>query len=222
MNGELLLRVDGTLAPSADALAAVSEVCDRAEDLRGADVRVLIEVSGAPASGWAAGLAVGLVSKWERALRRLERLPAALVAVADGDCGGTALDAFLVADHRIAKPEARLLPTAADGTVWPGMALYRIGRSAAQALAVRRAVLLGAPLSAAQAAALSLVHEVSADPVSAVAEFAAAARGVNGAELAVRRQLLFDASTTGFEEALGAHLAACDRLLRRASAGAQA
>ncbi len=48
-------------------------------------------------------LTVALVSKWERALRRLERLPAVTIAVADGDCGGPALDALLATDYRIGR-----------------------------------------------------------------------------------------------------------------------
>jgi isomerase DpgB len=34
-------------------------------------------------------------------------------------------------------------------------------------------------------------------------------------ELAVRRRLLLEAPSATFEDALGAHLAACDRLMRR-------
>ena len=37
---------------------------------------------------------------------------------------------------------------------------------------------------------------------------------VAGSEPAIRRRLLLDAATVAFEEALGAHLAACDRALR--------
>ena len=62
-----------------------------------------------PANRWPRDLTVALVSKWERALRRLERLPAATIAVADGDCGGPALDALLATDYRIASPAVRLI-----------------------------------------------------------------------------------------------------------------
>ena len=36
----------------------------------------------------------------------------------------------------------------------------------------------------------------------------------------MRRQLMLDAATTTFENALGSHLAACDRVLRRIPAEA--
>jgi isomerase DpgB len=41
---------------------------------------------------------------------------------------------------------------------------------------------------------------------------------VAGAELAIRRQLLLDAPTVSFDDALGVHLAACDRAIRQAGA----
>jgi isomerase DpgB len=40
-----------------------------------------------------------------------------------------------------------------------------------------------------------------------------------GADLAIRRQLVLEAANTAFEDALGVHLAACDRALRRAATG---
>ena len=181
---------------------------------------MIVRVSGAPRGPWARDLNVALVSKWERGLRRLERLPAATIAVADGDCGGAALDALLATDYRIAAASARLLVPIAGGATWPGMALYRLA-SQAGAAAIRRAVLFGAPIGAAAALALHLVDEVADDLAAALAATAElAASRSSGPELAIRRQLMLDAATTSFEDALGAHLAACDRVLRRAAAEA--
>ncbi|MCZ9340005.1 enoyl-CoA hydratase/isomerase family protein, partial [Streptomyces sp. TRM76130] len=82
-----------------------------------------VRATGTPSGDWTGGLDVMLVSKWERVLRRLERLPVATVAVADGDCGGPALDVFLAADVRAVTPGARLLVARdATGSTWPGMA----------------------------------------------------------------------------------------------------
>ncbi|MFF8196126.1 enoyl-CoA-hydratase DpgB [Streptomyces bobili] len=212
---DLVLRIDGTKPLSADTIAAVTAVCDRAEDGAGGP-RVIVRVSGAPAAPWPDDLTVSLVSKWERALRRLERLPAVTVAVADGDCGGIALDALLATDYRIAAPTLRLTLTVADGTQWPGMALYRLANQAAGTAAIRRAVLLGIPVESAEARDLQLVDEVSDDVAESVAKITERTAALSGSDLAIRRQLMFDATTTAFEEALGTHLAACDRTLRRA------
>jgi isomerase DpgB len=53
------------------------------------------------------------------------------------------------------------------------------------------------------------------EPGAAVAAIARQAAGITGTELAIRRQLFLDAGHTRFEDALGSHLAACDRTLRR-------
>ncbi|WP_055585441.1 enoyl-CoA-hydratase DpgB [Peterkaempfera griseoplana] len=217
--GELLLRIDGRQPLSADRVAAVAAVCDSAEDLAG-QARVIVQVSGTPEGPWTDDLTVALVSKWERALRRLERLPATVIAIADGDCGGPALDALLATDYRIATGTVRLMLPVGDDATWPGMALYRLANQGANAAAIRRAVLFGAPVSAAEARALHLVDELSDDLAGAFTAAAGLTGALSGTELAIRRQLLFDAATTSFDEALGVHLAACDRALRRASAGA--
>jgi len=218
---DVTLSIDGAQPLSAALVEAVARTCDRVEGVEGA--RLVLRVSGVPAPGWTEGLTVGLVSKWERALRRLERLPAVTVAVADGDCGGAALDALLAADFRIATTTARLVvPVTSAGSTgtWPGMALYRLVHQGSNSAAVRRAVLFGEPVDAFRARSLQLVDEVTDDVDGALAAVAALSRTLTGNELAIRRQLMFDALTTSFEEALGVHLAACDRVLRQAAAGA--
>ncbi|KPI05686.1 Enoyl-CoA hydratase/isomerase [Actinobacteria bacterium OK074] len=208
------LELDGRRPLSAATVQAVAALCDRAEDQVGGAMTV--HVTGAPHDAWSSGLDVTLVTKWERALRRLERLPVVTVAVARGDCGGTALDAFLAADVRVAAPDTRLLVPRAATATWPGMAGYRLVQLAGAARA-RKAVLFGLPIGAAQALALGIVDEVAEDPSTAVAAAADLAGGLSGKEMAIRRQLMFDATTTSFEDALGAHLAACDRTLRQAA-----
>jgi isomerase DpgB len=215
--GDLTVRIDGRLPLSARAVTALAAACDAAED--GDHGRLILHVSGTPEGPAPDDLSIALVSRWERGLRRLERLPAATVAVVVGDCGGLALDALLATDYRIAAPSSRLLLPVEDGAraVWPGMALYRLSNQAGAA-AIRRAVLFGAPIHAEDALALHLIDEVTDDVAGALAA-AGLSDAFSGAELAIRRQLMLDASTASFEDALGVHLAACDRALRRMSAG---
>lgn len=104
--------------------------------------------------------------------------------------------------------------TAAGGT-WPGMSLYRLSRQGGRNAAIRRAVLLGVPIEAPDALALQLVDEVTDDAQASLAMATDLAAEVTGPEAAIRRRLFFEAPTIGFDEALGAHLAACDRTLRR-------
>jgi isomerase DpgB len=216
--GVLAIRIDGRQPPSAESVAAIGALCDSAED--GDDPRtVVVRVSGAPDRFWTRDLNVALVSKWERGLRRLERLPAATIGVASGDCGGPALDALLATDYRIADASLRLVVPVTEGATWPGMALYRLSRQTGGA-AVRRSLLLGVPIDAAEALALRLVDELADDAEDAENALAAAAGltgAFAGAEVAIRRQLMIEALSESFEDALGRHLAACDRALRRAS-----
>ncbi|MFE2326945.1 enoyl-CoA-hydratase DpgB [Streptomyces sp. NPDC059385] len=209
----LTLTIDGTEPLTPASVREIDALCDRAEDEPGVAL-VTLRVTGAPGEGWADGLTTALVTKWERVLRRLERLPAATIAATSGDCGGTALDVFLTADIRFAAPDTRLrVPLHADAA-WPGMTAYRLVQQAGAAR-VRRAVLLGLPIEASDALALGLVDDLAEDPSEAVAATAKQLAGLSGKELAIRRQLLFDATSTSFEDALGPRLAACDRALRQ-------
>ncbi|MDI5913186.1 MULTISPECIES: enoyl-CoA-hydratase DpgB [Streptomyces] len=217
MTHDLVLRIDGAFPLTVETVAAVNEICDQAED-SGGRARVTAHVSGAPATHRPEGLTVALVSRWERALRRLERLPVASVAVAEGECGGTALDVLLATDYRIATPTVRLVVPVEDGDTWPGMSLYRLAQQGASSPAIRRAVLFGQPVDGDQALALRLIDVLEDDLPTALENACALTGAFEGSELAIRRQLMFDAPTTSFDEALGAHLAACDRALRRHTA----
>jgi isomerase DpgB len=221
-NHDLTLRIDGRHAPTAQLVAELAALCDRAEDgdmnRPGAGTFVILRVSGAPGPGWPNDLPVGLVSKWERGLRRLERLRAATIVVANDDCGGPALDALLVADYRIMAAQARLVLPVVAGATWPGMALYRLAQQAAGVALARRAMLFGTPIGAAEAQAMGVV-DVAGDAELALERAMEVVGAAPGAELAVRRQLMLEAMSATFEDALGAHLAACDRALRTVATG---
>jgi isomerase DpgB len=214
--GDLVLRIDGSRPVSTADVDAVLRLCDRAEDNYGAGL-LTAYVSGAPHPGWTSELSVGLMTKWERAVRRLERAALITVAVAAGDCGGAALDVLLAADVRVAVSGARLVVATDAGSTWPGMALYRLARQG-PAAGLRKAALLGVPIGAEQAVAAGLIDVVVDEPDGVLAEIASASGAVAGKELAIRRQLMLDAAEHSFEEALGSHLAACDRALRRTAA----
>jgi isomerase DpgB len=227
---EDIVRIDGAEPITSKLIAQLTQACDHAE--AAGTGRMIVSVSGTPGESWPHDLTVTQVNRWERAVRRMERLPAATVAVADGACGGPALDVYLAADIRIATASASLAVTVRAGATWPGMAVFRLIRQSANAAAARRAALFGEPISAADAAALHLADVVTDNLSTALA----AARGAIGApgtfvpadgfpasafagpEIAIRRQLIADALNVPYEEAVGVHLAACDRELRRLSA----
>jgi isomerase DpgB len=206
-------HIDGSRPISAGVIAALDVFIDQVEDAPSGVVPV-ISGTGEPGAVHTGPPDVGLVNKWERVLRRLERLNRPTVAVVHGDCGGIAVEALLATDLRVAAAGTRLYLPAGPGGVWPGMGLYRLANQVGFAR-VRRWILFGNPLSAVEAVGAQLVDDVAEDTAAAIANAVARLETEDGADVAVRRQLMLDATTTPFEEALGRHLAACDRLLRR-------
>ena len=128
---------------------------------------------------------------------------------------------LLATDYRIAARDTWLGISSVGGSTWPGMALYRLVNQLGVARA-RQAALFGVEVPAARALGWGLLDEVVDDTVARAREVLDAFGPISGKELSIRRQLLAEATSTSFEDALGAHLAACDRALRRAGTGPDA
>ncbi|MFI5783677.1 enoyl-CoA-hydratase DpgB [Nocardia sp. NPDC051570] len=211
-----VLRIDNSLPPfSADLTSEVERFCDRIEDAVDMGA-VLVRVGSSMPTPDHASVGVRQVKKWEGALRRLERSPALTVAVAEQNCTGPAFEALLVCDYRIARPCTEFALPIVGGTPWPGTAIHRLATQVGAAN-VRRTVLFGTPLTASAAGRIGLVDTVTDDVDAALTELWSWSGSLAGSEVAVRRRLLLEASSTGFDESLGTHLSACDRTLRRAT-----
>ncbi|MGC4788312.1 enoyl-CoA-hydratase DpgB [Micromonospora sp. DT178] len=210
----LLAPIDGA-GPLDELTALVNAICAQVE--AGTEkTTVVLQLSGTPVDGreWPGDVNVQAVSRWERAVRRLERLPLVNIAVAQGTCGGATLDLLLAADLRIAAPDLEIVLPVNDGHFWPGMSVYRLVQQLGMARA-RQIVMWGVTLPLGKATDLGLIDQVSADLDEAVHTAMVLTGQVSDREMAVRRQLLLEASSAGYDEALGVHLAACDRELRR-------
>ncbi|WP_329297138.1 enoyl-CoA hydratase/isomerase family protein [Streptomyces sp. NBC_00659] len=217
---DIILDIDASTPLTDSLIRSVAEVCDGAED--SAEAVVILRLAdrslpGTPETAWPGDTGVHAVNKWERVLRRLERLPAATIAVVQGAVGGPALELLLAMDYRIGTPDVVVRPPFLGRDPWPGMLLHRLSQQTGVA-AARRITLFGSEISAERALHTGILDELApADDLAApVAAAAKLATGLAGSELAIRRRLVLDASTTAFEESLGAHLSACDRALRRA------
>lgn len=218
MSPALELDIDGSLPLTSRTVAALNAFCDACEDAGHGAVGI-VRLTGRPAADAFADATVHLVNKWERVLRRVERMGAVTVAVVEGECGGLALETLLATDFRIAATGSRLVPVGDQESTWPGMSLYRFLHQAG-AGAARRYALLGLPVEVERARELGLVDEVSDATSEQAEEIARTLRSRSSHEFAVRRRLLAEAPATTFDEALGRHLAACDRELRRSADGA--
>jgi isomerase DpgB len=200
---------------------AVGALADLVSDRADRNDRTVFVVELGPGGDldreWPGPVTIQQVNRWERAVRRLGRLPAAGVGTLDGTCGGPALELALATDFRICTPGLRLLLPVNDGHFWPGMAVHRLVQQVGPARA-RQLVMWSGDVTAEWAVGAGLVDRVTDDLGTAVHEAAALLGRVSDAELAIRRQLLEEALCTTPEEALGGHLAACDRELRRLAA----
>jgi isomerase DpgB len=195
-----------------DLLDRLEQTLDRAETTGAV---LLLRLSGAadPAH-WPSIAALRLVSRWERLLRRIERAAVPLLALAEGNCSTLALELLLVADHRVAVANFTLPAPLISAPVWPGMALFRLTHQIGQAR-TKRLILHPAALSAVEALDFELLDHVAPDDEAAQAHVEEMLARAPLEDFAIRRRLIQDADTMSFEEALGAHLAACDRSLRR-------
>jgi len=203
----------------ATATAAVNEVCSQVEDHRQTDVVVIRVGPGDPDVAWPGPVPIQVVNRWERAVRRLERIGATTLLVARGRCAGPALDLLLVSDYRIMADGTEVVLPTTDELAWPGMSLYRLSQQLGVARA--RQILLWRPtIPATLAFELGLVDEIHDGDAAAGDDVARRILAMRrpGAELAIRRRLMLEATSTPYEEALGTQLAACDRELRRARA----
>jgi isomerase DpgB len=221
---DVYLSVEGGAALSSTLIDSVNGACDHIEDSN-KNLALLLCLDGtrdqAGGDPYPHHLGVHTVNRWERALRRLERVPALTLAVVRGACRGPALDLLLTTDYRICTPDSSLRASLVAGAAWPGMALYRLASQLGTARA-RRLGLLGMDLPADEALQWGLVDQLADDTVAASRTVLTALAGRSGAELAIRRQLLGEARSTSFEDATGTHLAACDRAIRLAGSGADA
>jgi isomerase DpgB len=92
------------------------------------------------------------------------------------------------------------------------MSLYRLCQQVGAARA-RQVLLWSSTITAATAIEIGLIDQID-DAVDRATHRILSLRRP-GAEMAVRRRLVLEATSTPYEDALGTQLAACDRELRR-------
>lgn len=217
---QVTLSLSSARPLSASLVNLVNDACSQVEDAGGdADLVIYLDGQSRGSGLWPYDVEIAVVNRWERALRRVERLPGVVVALADGDCQGVAAEALLVTDYRVAVAGSRFRLASRDGLTWPSMAVHRLANQIGQARS-RPVVLLGTGITEEQALACHLIDIVVADRDAGAEHITATVAAQQGRELAVRRHLLLEAQDTGFDDALGSHLAACDRSHRLWTAAA--
>lgn len=218
MSKKILLDLQTQPLGLSELTATLNRLCDQVEDdaPHASLVLNIDEPSFAELSPYKNVFTTTSIGHWERVLHRIEKLPTVSVCLLNGNCSGAAFELALATDFRIATP-LTTLSLGLAGAVWPGMGIHRLTREIGVSHA-RRATLFGTAFDIESALALGLVDLVNERPQQAAEQFLAGFDGIELHDLAVRRALLFDAVVTTHEDALGGHLAACDRTRRRLDA----
>lgn len=208
-----VLRLDITSTVTLIELTEqINSICARAEEKSPAVV--IFQFMDGPFSQWPGPVSVQDVNRWERAVRRVEKLATVILAVIAGIANGPVLDLLLCSDYRIVSTDFKLQVPVNRGHIWPGMAMYRLVNQVG--LARSRQIFMGIyDITAQWAFDVGLIDEISAVPFEASNIALSRLNAMSSTELSIRRQLMLEAQSTPFDEALGTYLAACDRELRR-------
>jgi isomerase DpgB len=212
-----MIEISGAALLSSELIAHLGRAIDQAEDLGSAAVtfiRVVGRENGAALPFWPGQIDIQSVSRWERVLRRIERSDSTSIVLAEHCCSALALELLLVADRRLANSNFSVQWTGSGREIWPGMALYRLARQIGESRA-RKLSLEATDISAGRCLDLNIIDDIVDDLVSG-SDLVPQLLGYAPADgFAVRRRLMQESLSASFDDALGVHLAACDRALRR-------
>lgn len=210
------IRIEDTGTLSTESLAQLNDEINVAEDLRvdGLLVNVVGRSTPIDLLAWPGVTDIHTVNKWERTLRRIERISVTTAVLVEKACSIFALEILLVADRRVARDDFLLQQSTLSGEVWPGMSLYRLSRQVGEAR-TRKLLLDCMILSAAEAEELSIVDTCVSSTSNDLTSFESLLKSSRSRDFWVRRKLMQEGTSADFDNALGSHLAACDRMLRR-------
>jgi isomerase DpgB len=215
----LCFTIGGGDSLSSSLVTEIKNICDSAEaeadnSFLWLHVRGAAEPTGVPRwPGEEHQIDPHLVSQWEQLLRRVELLRKITITTVEGICGGLALEILLATDFRLICKGSQIRLDGRLGSVWPGMVLHRLANQIGIARA-RKVALFGGALSDIFACETGIVDEIVEDFATRVKEFVESNKQISPTDVAVRRGLLLEATSTSFESALGLHLASCDRQIR--------
>lgn len=209
----LLADFKTTVAISIELIQTINEICARVENApetkevrfvfaQSEDLRTESHISD-----------VGLMHKWEKALRRVENLDVLIIAICVGECSIAATSIVSVADLRVGAPSASFCLKGKEVTI-PGMLVHRLINQLSASW-VRSFVLRGNTLSADKALKSGFLDGISDSPLAFVDD---AVSGMNShvfTDIRVRRKLMLEAHHTSYDETIGLSLSAGDRVFRK-------
>ena len=193
-------------------------VCNEVEDAAKLSAPALIlQLDGSPTFQAAEEQKdVYLVGKWEKVLRRIELLNAVVICATQERIGRLGLALMMVSDYRLAKSNTLIELKDNNNDILPGCVIQRIVHQHGTGL-TRKLILLGMQMSTQQALNCGMVDEIVEDINVGVQGFVDQLQVSQIKDIRVRRQLMLEAFHLSHDQTVGAHLAACDRLLRSRS-----
>lgn len=209
----LQLEITGT-EPLVELTNKLNTLCQKVEEQKTSLIVLRIISGTVKAIPWPGQVSIQEINRWERALRRLERAQAAVIAVVDNMASGSAFELLLVCDYRIASPNFRLELPVNNGQIWPSMAIHRLVNQVGVARS-RRLIMSHTDIGVQRALDMGLIDDIHENTESALQIVISRLNANAGAEIAIRRQLILETASTTFEDAVGTYLASCDRELRR-------
>ncbi|AKK67741.1 enoyl-CoA-hydratase DpgB [Xanthomonas translucens] len=210
------LDIDAASALNDEQIQRLTDACDEVEDAATPAILILhLRGTAKPpaAACWPGAVSLDLVNRWEKAMRRFERLDGLSLAWIENACSAGMLDLLLAVDQRIAAPTASICVHSGEAA-WPSMAMRRMSTRLGMG-AARAVFLFQTQLCCARMAQLGVVDQVSDDGQGAIVAWLASLAGVDVQVLPSRRLLLLEGAAHSYEQAVGQHLAACDVELRR-------
>lgn len=211
------IEINGGEKLSHALIERLNTAIDRAEDLdasallficiRGGGVKELLS--------WPGEVNLRAVTHWERTLRRLERTESLTAVYAASNCSALALEILTVVDHRISSSDFVLWLRVTGQPIWPGMVLYRLIRQIGEAR-TKQLFLESSPIAAEGCRARDIIDNINDSMEEVSLDMVTLATDSVADDFAIRRRLMQDSYATTYEDALGAHLAACDRTCRSA------
>jgi isomerase DpgB len=190
---------------------------ERAEDLTAPTV-LLLSVIGQQTSTavsiWPGRIQVSHINKWERLLRRIERTDVITIVSVVGRCSWLILELLLVSDRRLGARNLLISSSQVRQEVWPSMAVYRLSRQIGER-ATCKLLLMSKDIDLDTAIRFNVVDDQLSEAISEIDSLREYLRSAPIRDFAVRRRLIHDSLSLSYDEALGIHLAACDRILRR-------
>jgi len=160
------------------------------------------------------GEGMSVLTRLEKVLAALERLPRPTAAVLEGPIGSIGLELALIADLTIAAPDTVFYVPGPERGFLPGMSLYRLARYVGAGLA-RQIVLHRTTVHAAEAQRLGIVDRIVPVPAQALGAELSRLLSLPPAALNLARQMLTEGGPMNYAQAYESYKAAQFHALHR-------